>query len=1138
MSKRILKKWLLPCILTVFSVFAVSCGEETAKQSETVTLTLEYESVTVGVFEEISVAADYNGKETLEWVSDNAQVAVVQNGVIGGVSEGTAVITVKDGERSDSLTVYVTGLEEDSLGISVEKTSLSLYVADGYELNPSVTYKGKEMNEASFSYSSGNEEIATVSSDGKIVAKAVGKTAIDLSAEFQGKTKGIVVNVEVCPVGEILISQDVVTLDACLLASDHVVSEKITATAYEKGEEISSAELVWKAATEQDVFNVSADGTVTALNAGTAELEVSFVGSDGYTVTSSVNVIVNAVEKIVDQKISVNMADGYEVDESFFEDETAAIVGAALSNGTLSIPLTANGKQISFDNATLFGEKTLLIQTRNIIYRLSAELWSAVITNADELKTLYSANLGWYKLGGDIDMNGVEWNPSENTVFGGLFDGAGYTIENLKVDSYGLFAKVGTGATVKNLVLKNAAITENANGTGLLFGRTTGSNSIITLENVSIQAINRGTACGAIVGYVNTGNTLNIKDFSAFVYCSDGGEKTGSVAGCVGGALNFENTVVYSGATLVSAYADSLNTQAEDINANDEVTSRPEKYGEKVNIYDVEESGVTLTFDDLTNVKLVKVYGANYREADYSNGELLLTTGDVEGFSGGYLDLLFEKNDGTTKYYTVPLSAILKLTQDNLEKLLQISGTEDIILTQNVDASSIKSWISTVVFCGNFDGQGYTIDNLRVSASANANSGLFKSIGDGATVKNLALTNVVISGSCAGALAYSIDGSNTIENVFITIKSASGNWIGGIADRRNYTSGVAVTSMIKNVVVAMTENTNQRIGLGFGYAVHPNTILTDCYFIGGTGRIVSELNAKDSTTGNSASNVFVSSDLATATENFLAALDAADTTIALTEFLQAKANDVWRAKEISQANVGDLLTLSGSEFLVLTEDIDIGAYLTSKGLTEWESTVVFGGVFDGQGHSIKNMAASYGLFKALDGATIKNVAIVNASITNKDNTASGTIAAQANGSNVLDNIFIEVNLGSAAWKGGVVDRVGYVNGVSGAIKMTNAVVAVTSTASEWLTRQGLFAGNQSRNATLENCYFVSNELSDYVSSKAATNQSWSAKDCAIYNADGDTTAEAAFLAAVNASASTVRLTDFLRTTVNAVFVTE
>ena len=78
-------------------------------------VTLDHEKAEIAPQDTLTLKAtvlDANGQEltdeTLTWSSSNAAVATVKDGVVTGVTEGKAKITVKAGKRSADCTVTVT----------------------------------------------------------------------------------------------------------------------------------------------------------------------------------------------------------------------------------------------------------------------------------------------------------------------------------------------------------------------------------------------------------------------------------------------------------------------------------------------------------------------------------------------------------------------------------------------------------------------------------------------------------------------------------------------------------------------------------------------------------------------------------------------------------------------------------------------------------------------------------------------------------------------------------------------------------------------------------------------------------------------------------------------------------------------
>ena len=116
------------------------------------------------------------------WSSDNPSVATVNNGVVSAVSEGTATITVTaqgDSTKSASCTVTVTAATVSVTGVTLNKTSTSLYVGDTETLTATVA-PDNATNKA-VTWTSSNPSVATVE-NGVVTALARGTAVITATA--------------------------------------------------------------------------------------------------------------------------------------------------------------------------------------------------------------------------------------------------------------------------------------------------------------------------------------------------------------------------------------------------------------------------------------------------------------------------------------------------------------------------------------------------------------------------------------------------------------------------------------------------------------------------------------------------------------------------------------------------------------------------------------------------------------------------------------------------------------------------------------------------------------------------------------------------------------------------------------------
>ena len=103
-------------------------------------------------------------------------------------------------------------------------------------------------------------------------------------------------------------------------------------------------------------------------------------------------------------------------------------------------------------------------------------------------------------------------------------------------------------------------------------------------------------------------------------------------------------------------------------------------------------------------------------------------------------------------------------------------------LAADIDLTGTE-WTPIPYFAGTFDGNGKTITGLTINQSATSNVGLFASIAESGTVKNLKLDDVdITAGSNVGAIAG--ENRGTIENCSVSgsaIGSSDNSNVGGIA---------------------------------------------------------------------------------------------------------------------------------------------------------------------------------------------------------------------------------------------------------------------------------------------------------------------------------------------------------------------
>ena len=240
---------------------------------------------------------------------------------------------------------------------------------------------------------------------------------------------------------------------------------------------------------------------------------------------------------------------------------TALVAPQTVAAGTAFITCAfTNGKSFAYkmqsDTHWQAGEEytytVSLAAAKDPGYTVSEDGNTYEVYNAEGLKNIAELVNEEWKLGinitltADIDLKGIDWTPigkDNNKAYTGTFDGGGKTITGLTVtgsNKYaGLFGRIGSGGTVKNVVLEGVQITsDNSSGyAGGVAGNSFGG----TIENCSVS--------GSVSGSFSVGGVVGYQFGSSITGCSSSASVKGTQrAGGVAGTTN-------SGATLTACYA-------------------------------------------------------------------------------------------------------------------------------------------------------------------------------------------------------------------------------------------------------------------------------------------------------------------------------------------------------------------------------------------------------------------------------------------------------------------------------------------------------------------------------------------------------------------------------------------------------
>ena len=168
-------------------------------KSATCAVTVVAEKVVEGIElspEELELEVDAKGtikatiipqglSATITWTSSKSDIAVVDNGVVTALEVGETVITATAGEKSATCNVTVKAKSSGGTDVAVESVTLSpttLSMNVGDEEKITATVSPTNATDKNVTWTSSNNDVATVSASGTVTAKAKGTATITATA--------------------------------------------------------------------------------------------------------------------------------------------------------------------------------------------------------------------------------------------------------------------------------------------------------------------------------------------------------------------------------------------------------------------------------------------------------------------------------------------------------------------------------------------------------------------------------------------------------------------------------------------------------------------------------------------------------------------------------------------------------------------------------------------------------------------------------------------------------------------------------------------------------------------------------------------------------------------------------------------
>ena len=234
---------------------------------------------------------------TVTWSSSDEKIATVdQNGKVTGVAVGGVTITAKAGDKTATCAVTVSEAVVPVTEISLDKDKLELTEGDTETLT--ATVKPDNATDKKVTWSSSDENIATVDDAGKVTAVKEGTVTITAKAGDKTATCEVIVNKKVIPVTK-------VTLDRTSLSLEPGETAELKATV--EPDDATDKTVTWTSSDE--TIATVADGVVTAVAEGEVVITAT-AGDKSATCDVTVKVPFIPVEELILDKTSLELIKG------------------------------------------------------------------------------------------------------------------------------------------------------------------------------------------------------------------------------------------------------------------------------------------------------------------------------------------------------------------------------------------------------------------------------------------------------------------------------------------------------------------------------------------------------------------------------------------------------------------------------------------------------------------------------------------------------------------------------------------------------------------------------------------------------------------------------------------------------------
>lgn len=443
-----------------------------------------------------------------------------------------------------------------------------------------------------------------------------------------------------------------------------------------------------------------------------------------------------------------------------------------------------------------------------------------------------------FYLTSDIKLSNVTWTPIGSKAalaFKGVFDGCGYAVLKLTVDSQennqALFGYVsGSAAEIKNLGVE-----------GTLKAKASSAGIVANLDGAMIanswNAVDvTGTYnVGGIAANVNGGTITNCTNY-AYISGTSG---VGAIAGSISGksAVEYSYYVYYSADKGVGSQSGS-NTQSvyrfssssTEVLAEKELTVGSKTtnnlltlLNEWIDIQQKRSDYRTWVFD--TSASSTKRVDGNYPCLEYPD---YVPPVESTYTATATMAALYESKQHAVDggFYSISTSDELKQFRDYVNQGFKTDGvtffqTADLLVTNSIDSWEPIGNDKNKPFQGIYDGQGYVLTGLLM-VDAKSSSGFFGFVNNAnATIKNVGIVGVITgSDDCGGIVGELTAGS--VINCWFDGEINAKDRVGGIVGKADQAQ---ILNCVNFGTIVGTSKTGGIVG-----ACSSSTTIKYCYY--------------------------------------------------------------------------------------------------------------------------------------------------------------------------------------------------------------------------------------------------------------------------------------------------------------------